>query len=216
MLYKNLPLYNLVIDDDDTLGVDKISLVDLPAVEENFLLFDETKHIDYSFSVQNEEKRLVSGIAMVADRPIYRETPDKKGYYVIFSKDTIEKIVNRFAKNNYAFNISIQHKTDVTDCYVVESFIINKERGICPKEFADVEDGSWYTTVKIDNDSVWDAIKNGEGLNGFSVEIRAIAEEFNKTEPTNKEVPQEGPKHNWLENILSGHLIIKEEQNNEH
>ena len=211
MMYKNLPLYNLVIDDDDTLGVDKISLVDLPAVEENFLLFDETKHIDYSFSVQNEEKRLVSGIAMVADRPIYRETPDKKGYYVVFSKETIEKIAHRFAKNNYAFNISTQHKTDVTDCYVVESFIINKERGICPKEFADVEDGSWYTTVKIDNDDVWNAIKNGDGLNGFSVEIRAIAEEFNKTEPTNEEPHQEMKEKNWLENLLSGKIINKED-----
>ena len=213
MLYKNLPLYSLVIDDDDTLGVDKISLVTYPAVEENFLLFDDTKRVDYSFSIQNEEKRIVSGIAMVADRPIYRETPDKKGYYVVFSKETIEKIAHRFAKNNYAFNISVGHKVDVPDCYVVESFIINKERGICPKEFADVEDGSWYTTVKIDNDSVWDAIKNGEGLNGFSVEIRAIAEEFNKTEISNVESPVEGPKRNWLENILAGRLIIKEEQN---
>ena len=211
MLYKNLPLYNLVIDDDDTLGVDKISLVDLPAVEENFLLFDETKHIDYSFSVQNEEKRLVSGIAMVADRPIYRETPDKKGYYVVFSKDTIEKIAHRFAKNNYAFNISVGHKVDVPDCYVVESFIINKERGICPKEFADVEDGSWYTSVKIDNDDVWNAIKNGDGLNGFSVEIRAIAEEFNKTEPNIGEVHQERSENNWLENLLSGKIINKED-----
>ena len=213
MLYKNLPLYNLVIDDDDTLGVDKISLVTYPAVEENFLLFDETKRADYSFSIQNEEKRIVSGIAMVADRPIYRETPDKKGYYVIFSKDTIEKIVNRFAKNNYAFNISIQHKTDVTDCYVVESFIINKERGICPKEFADVEDGSWYTSVKIDNEDLWNEIKNGEGLNGFSVEIRAIAEEFNKTEPSNVESPSKGPKDNWLSSILSGKFTNKDEQN---
>ena len=214
MLYKNLPLYNLVIDDDDTLGVDKISLVTYPAVEENFLLFDETKRADYSFSIQNEDKRIVSGIAMVADRPIYRETPDKKGYYVIFSKDTIEKIVNRFAKNNYAFNISIQHKTDVTDCYVVESFIINKERGICPKEFADVEDGSWYTSVKIDNEELWNEIKNGEGLNGFSVEIRAIAEEFNKkTENSNVESPSKGPKDNWLSSLLSGKFTNKDEQN---
>lgn len=213
MLYKNLPLYNLVIDDDDTLGVDKISLVTYPAVEENFLLFDETKRADYSFSIQNEEKRIVSGIAMVADRPIYRETPDKKGYYVVFSKETIEKIAHRFAKNNYAFNISTQHKTDVPNCYVVESFIINKERGICPKEFADVEDGSWYTSVKIDNQEIWDEIKTGDALNGFSVEIRAIAEEFNKTEHTNVE-PHPGMKEKgWLENILSGHLIIKDEQN---
>ena len=213
MLYKNLPLYNLVIDDDDTLGVDKISLVTYPAVEENFLLFDETKRADYSFSIQNEEKRIVSGIAMVADRPIYRETPDKKGYYVIFTKDTIEKIAHRFAKNNYAFNISTQHKTDVDNCYVVESFIINKERGICPKEFADVEDGSWYTSVKIDNQELWNEIKSGDGLNGFSVEIRAIAEEFNKTERTNEESPSKGPKDNWLSSLLSGKFTNKDEQN---
>ena len=211
MLYKNLPLYNLVIDDDESLGVDKISLVTYPAVEENFLLFDETKRADYSFSIQNEDKRIVSGIAMVADRPIYRETPDKKGYYVIFSKDTIEKIAHRFAKNNYAFNISTQHKTDVPNCYVVESFIINKERGICPKEFADVEDGSWYTSVKIDNQELWNEIKNGEGLNGFSVEIRAIAEEFNKTENSNVEPHQEIKENNWLENLLSGKIINKED-----
>lgn len=211
MLYKNLPLYNLVIDDDDTLGVDKISLVTYPAVEENFLLFDETKRADYSFSIQNEEKRIVSGIAMVADRPIYRETTDKKGYYVIFSKDTIEKIAHRFAKNNYAFNISTQHKTDVPNCYVVESFIINKERGICPKEFADVEDGSWYTSVKIDNQEIWDEIKTGDALNGFSVEIRAIAEEFNKTEHTNEEPHQEMKENNWLQNLLSGKIINKED-----
>lgn len=211
MLYKNLPLYNLVIDDDDTLGVDKISLVTYPAVEENFLLFDETKRADYSFSIQNEEKRIVSGIAMVADRPIYRETTDKKGYYVVFSKETIEKIAHRFAKNNYAFNISTQHKTDVPNCYVVESFIINKERGICPKEFADVEDGSWYTSVKIDNQEIWDEIKTGDALNGFSVEIRAIAEEFNKTEHTNEEPHQEMKENNWLQNLLSGKIINKED-----
>lgn len=209
MLYKNLPLYNLVIDDDDTLGVDKISLVTYPAVEENFLLFDETKRADYSFSIQNEEKRIVSGIAMVADRPIYRETPDKKGYYVVFSKETIEKIAHRFAKNNYAFNISTQHKTDVPNCYVVESFIINKERGICPKEFADVEDGSWYTSVKIDNKEIWDEIKTGDALNGFSVEIRAIAEEFNKTEVRTNEESKE--KYNWLESLLRGKISNKED-----
>lgn len=207
MLYNKLPLYNLVIDDDEELGVNKISLVDFPAIEQDFLLFNDTKHVDCSFSIQNEEKRIVSGIAMLADHPIYRETPNKEGYYVVFSKDTIEKIAHRFAKNNYAFNISTQHETDVDNCYVVESFIINKERGICPKEFSDVEDGSWYTSVKIDNPEVWEAIKNSDALNGFSVEIKAIAEEFNKTEPTNEEPSQEGPKSNWLENIFKGRLI---------
>ena len=56
-------------------------------------------------------------------------------------------------------------------------------------------------------------IKNTDLLRGFSVEIIATPHKMSKIEPTNQEVPQEGPKHNWLENILSGRLIIKEEQN---
>ena len=109
MLYNKLPLYKMVLDDGEDLGVSKISLVEFPAVEEDFLLFENKEPKEYKFKVQDEEKHIVSGIVMVADRPIYREDSYGKGYYVVFPKETIEELAFRFAKNKYIFNISINH-----------------------------------------------------------------------------------------------------------
>lgn len=201
MLYNKLPLYKMVLDDGEDLGVSKISLVEFPAVEEDFLLFENKELKEYKFEVQDEEKHIVSGIVMVADRPIYREDSYGKGYYVVFPKETIEELAFRFAKNKYIFNISIDHMYDVDNCYVCESFIINKERGICPVEFSDVEDGSWFASVKIENEDLWNAIKNGEGYNGFSVEVKTLVEEFSKQ---NEKVPE-----NWLKTIFAGKIFTK-------
>ena len=83
--------------------------------------------------------------------------------------------MQKFAKDNNGFNISLQHELDVKDCYVVESYLINKERGIVPQEFSDIEDGSWVVSVKIENPKVWEYIKEGN-CSGFSIEILAIPE----------------------------------------
>ena len=88
MLYNKLPLYKMVLDDGEDLGVSKISLVEFPAVEEDFLLFENKEPKEYKFKVQDEEKHIVSGIVMVADRPIYREDSYGKGYYVVFPKES--------------------------------------------------------------------------------------------------------------------------------
>ncbi len=50
---KNLPTYNLIINDtDEELGIDKMSFVERPAVEVNFLKFENAK-----LTFQDEEKR---------------------------------------------------------------------------------------------------------------------------------------------------------------
>jgi len=54
--------------------------------------------------------------------------------------------------------------------YVIESLIIDKERGIStPKGFDEVPDGSWWGSMRVENDEVWQQIKDGV-FNGFSVE----------------------------------------------
>jgi hypothetical protein len=50
----------------------------------------------------------------------------------------------------------------------VESFIID-ERKPTPKGFSKLPDGSWFGTMKVDNDEVWQQIKSGE-FRGFSIE----------------------------------------------
>ena len=174
MVVNGLPCYSLNIDDSENTGCFKISLVDFPAVETSFLCFDAEPE-KYNFKVTDDEKHIVTGIALRCNVPIYRVAPDGTEYYVLFTKETVEHIMQKFAKDNNGFNISIQHELDVNDCYVVESYLINKERGIVPQEFSDIEDGSWVVSVKIENPKVWQYIKEGN-CSGFSIEILAIPE----------------------------------------
>ena len=189
MTINNLPLYELMFDDNDsTLGCSKISLVESPAVEEFFLKFskdvEEKEH--KSFYFKDDSKHIVTGIAMRADYPIYRNQ-DGQEFYVQFSKDTIDKMMQKFMKEQRLFDISLDHNQDVKDCYLIESFIINKERGICPNEFSDVEDGSWIISVKIENQDVWNKICSGE-VKGFSIETEMIANAFSNQKQKAKEL----------------------------
>ena len=189
MTINNLPLYELQFDDNDsTLGCSKISLVEEPAVEEFFLKFskDEQEKEHKSFYFKDDSKHIVTGIAMRADYPIYRNQ-DGQEFYVQFSKDTIEKMMQKFMKEQRLFDISLDHNQDVRDCYLIESFIINKERGICPNEFSDVEDGSWIISVKIENEDVWNKICSGE-VKGFSIETEMIASAFSNQKQKAKEL----------------------------
>jgi hypothetical protein len=126
----------------------------------------------HQFKIQNEEKRIVSGFFMVADLPIMRAKENGEIFYVVFKKDTINKIVNKFFKMGYSNNINIMHNKDekANGVYVIESLIIDKERGInTPKGFDDAPDGSWWGSMRVENDEIWEKVKAGV-FNGFSVE----------------------------------------------
>ena len=159
-----LPIYDAVIATVDD-GIYTISLVDEPAVESNFLYFNKERQ--YNFKVENDEQRLVTGCVLRADYPILRD-----GYYIRFSKDTIKLMAEKMLADNTQNNINLQHNHNqyVEDVYLRELFIKDVEKGINPKGFEDVEDGSLFATYKVFNDDVWQSVKEGE-FKGFSVEI---------------------------------------------
>ena len=178
-----LPTYKIVINmDDDVTGMTAVSLVEHPAIEVPFLCFETEKQ---SFQLNND-KRIITGPAILADTPIYRNSPSRGEYQVVFTKETIRQIVEKYAKNQLFNVVNLQHNEDtfVNNCYMVESLIIDKERGICPNEFKDIPDGSWIVSYKVDDDALWNEIKNGKHLNGFSIEILSEVElmESNKKE----------------------------------
>jgi len=120
----------------------------------------------------DKERRLISGGLMIADLPIYRK--DEMGeYYVVFDKEQIEKIAQRFFKKGYTHNVNMMHDSErqVNGVYMVESFIIDKTRGIrTPEGYPTLTEGSWFGTFKVDNNEIWnDFIKTGV-FKGFSVE----------------------------------------------
>ena len=180
-----LPLFELKIYDDinDDAEVNFVSLVDRPAIQRNWNAFKEK----YKFEIISEEKRIISGPLMLADTPIFRSDATHGDYYVMFSKDTIFKIAQKFFKKGYQANVNVNHDPSqkVDGVVMFESFISDEERGIAPmKGFEDAPDGSWFGSFKVENDDTWQKVKNGE-VKGFSVEG---VFEYSKTKSKDQEM----------------------------
>lgn len=164
----NLPVFEMLLDEQDGTEVNYVALVDRPAIEKNFLAFSEKAH----FAVLDAEKQIVAGPVMLSDTPIYRRDEKMGEYYVMFSKDTVEKAAQLFFKRGYQNNVNLAHdasmKPDGIGFY--QSFITDSKIGILPmKGFEDAPEGSWFMVAKVDNPAVWDMVKNGT-FKGFSVE----------------------------------------------
>jgi len=162
-----LPIYKMTINDADDSGVSYVALVDEPAIEVDWFAFNK----QIKFKASDPDRRIITGALMIADLPIYRNDPKIGEFMVQFDAPTIEKIVQKFFKNNNSNNVNEMHDTPIEGVYMYESFITDKDRGIlAPKGFKNVPDGSWFGSYKVDNDDVWeDFIKTGE-FKGFSVE----------------------------------------------
>jgi hypothetical protein len=164
------PIYELMISEDldDNAEVSYVALVDRPAIQRNWNAFKQ----NFKFEIVSEEKRIISGPLMLADSPIYRSDSTHGEYYVVFSKDTIFKIAQKFFKKGYQNNVNLMHdqSQQVDGITMFESFISDKDRGISAmKGFEDAPDGSWFGSFKVENDEVWAKVKAGQ-FKGFSVE----------------------------------------------
>ena len=191
------PIYDAVINNSED-GTFCVSLVDNPATEVGFVVFDEDKPI-VKFSVDDEKERIVSGIIMLADTPIYRRTADNFEYYIKFSKDTLKLMAEKMIFDGVGSSVNIQHENNsyVDGVNLLEIFIIDRAKGINPTYFENVPDGSLVGSYKIHNDEVWEMIMKGEVLS-FSLEgiFTMVEEKFENIEETHN-------KENKLKNKMS-------------
>lgn len=164
----NLPVYKVHIT-DDKYGIDKISLVEYPAFKVNFLAFSNDKK-QVMLTVDNEEQRIITGVVARCDYPIYRNQ-DGYEFYITFDKEVIEEMAMKLLADNHQNNVNIEHKSnsDVDGVIMREIFIKDSSKGVNPKGFEDISDGSLFATYKVFNDDVWNAVKDGT-YKGFSLE----------------------------------------------
>lgn len=175
MTYNTLPIYEIVVDEEN-LGMTAVSLVHDPAIEADFMHFK--KHEPVMIEMENEEKRIVSGPAILADTPIYRRMNGEE-FLVVFTKDTIREIVHKYMKNNYGNIVTINHNGEESSsaATIIESYFVDHENGPVPAFWeknneTTLPDGSWYVTYKIEDDNLWNQIKTGQ-VKGFSIELFA-------------------------------------------
>lgn len=170
--YNNLPIFYLDVD-DTVEGVSIVSIVDFPAIERDFLTFSKDEKVRFSY---DEEKHVLTGPALIPDFPIYRRNENGE-FYVTFTKEAIQRIVEKFFRDFNATNVNLEHSEMTESCIIFESYLLDKERNIAPKEFSDLPDGTWLISMKVNDRALWDEIKAGK-FNGFSVEgILKIEEE---------------------------------------
>ncbi len=164
-----IPVYNAIISDSSQ-GMDKISLIDAPAVMSDFLKFKEQPK-QVLFAVANEEKRLVYGVIMRADFPIYRRDNEMGEYYLIYKADTIRQMAEKYLADGKCNNVNLMHQdgSDVEGVQMVQYFIKDSAMGVSPAGFDNISDGSLFGEFHITNDEVWAAVKDGT-YKGFSLE----------------------------------------------
>lgn len=166
---KKLPIYKLIVTDNEESGVNFNSFVGEPATEEDFFIFSKEARQEVSQFKIDEKRRIVTGVMMVADKPIYRNSNGEE-FMVVFDADTIEKIAIKFFADNFNNNVNTEHAKEVQDVVLFESMVIDKRRGIsAPKGFPKLNEGTWIASYKINNDELWDDVMNGK-FKGFSVE----------------------------------------------
>jgi hypothetical protein len=166
-LFNGKPLYAVSVDPEET-GMFCISLVDDPATEVDFLAFNKDEK-PMEFAVQDEEKRMVRGVVMTCDSPIYRRDKNGYEYYVTYSKDTIRTMAEKYLAMGFQNNVDEMHSWELEEgIHMQEFFIKDTENGINPKGFESVKDGSLFAQFHVLNDDVWNAIKDGT-YKGFSL-----------------------------------------------
>ena len=199
-----LPIYDIIIDtESEDLNMSCISLVTDPAVEKDFECFSKDKK-PMKFSVTDQEKHCITGVAIRADVPIYRYSPDKGEYYVRFSKETIEQIVYKYSKQNLWNSVSLEHSGQNIDSAVMVEFYLKSENK-CPKGFEEIENGSLMVTYKITDENLWDKVKNSDEINGFSIEIMADLEPTNEFVESDLQSTEEFVKNekDFFENLMN-------------
>lgn len=162
----DLETIELFIDDEDQSGIEAISLVEFPAIEENFVALSKHK---IELKTMDEEKRLVVGLALVPDKKIYRNNGGFE-YNITFSKDTVRKAAEKYLKSLKIHNATIEHEMEVDGVYLTESWIVeDKAKDKTALYDLNAPEGAWAVAMRIENDEVWEDVKAGKYL-GFSIE----------------------------------------------
>jgi hypothetical protein len=187
---KTTSIVELVIDGNEELAIDAISLVSAPAIEQDFVFFGKEKN-NLTFAKVDEDKRMLVSPALIPDKQIFRHDPQTQSdYYVFFSKDTVRQASELYLKNNNHHKATQEHSERVSGVLTIESWIIDDPKMDKSTLYGfSLPKGTWMVSMRITNDEVWKEIKSGT-LKGLSIEgyFTDKMEKMSETTPTDEEI----------------------------
>lgn len=167
---ENLPVYEIMVTDDDETGMKLISLVDNPAIGVKGMLFSEQKPLEYYFK-KEDDKQIIVGPALIPDLKIRRGSDEDSGYFVYFSKETIERMVSKFNSTGTNRRINIDHSNRMVDGYIMEDWIIEDPVYDKSRKYGfELPVGTYMIKVKIEDPDFWMSEIKESGKYGFSIE----------------------------------------------
>lgn len=168
--YKGLPLYEIEFDDELSV-FNSVSFVTEPAIMEGFIQLSKQDEPRVQLKV-NKENRIVSGPALIPGEPIYRNQGGRQ-FYITWSAETIKQVAINFFKHNRQNEGNVEHQFPINGITYWESYLIDKQRGITPKEFETLPDGTWMLSAKVNDEQTWNLITEG-ALTGFSIDMSNV------------------------------------------
>ena len=162
-------IVELVIDEFDELaGIEAISVVENPAIEEDFIALKN--HQEIKLAEVDKEKRILLGPLLIPNKPIYRKNQEDE-YYIYFSRETVRKASEGFLMKGNQSKSTIEHQHSIKGLTLVESWLVEDEVHDKSRKYnMNVPVGTWMGAIKVNNDEVWNEyVKTGK-VKGFSVE----------------------------------------------
>lgn len=169
MYNSKLPLYQALIEDEND-GIYAVSLVTWPAVEKNWVCFND-QNKEYLFNIQNEEEHIITGPIMLANTPIYRRDESGYEYNIVYKPETIKIMSQKMLSDQTYNNIDLQHDGQLLDksmVQLIELYIVDKAKGIAPTFMNNIPDGSLIGSYKVMDEKLWNSCKDGT-FQGFSL-----------------------------------------------
>ncbi len=193
-----MKIIELILSDEEfNSGVEAISIVEQPAIEEDFVALKNQK--EYKFAEADKDKKILVGPLLIPNKPIFRQEGQEEGYYIYFSRDTVRKASQMFLKNGNQSKSTLEHQTKLSGLTLVESWIVDDPEMDKTKLYGmELPKGTWAGTVKVDNAEVWNEyVKTGK-VKGFSIEGYFA----DKAERPKELVPEELSKEEYAQDTL--------------
>jgi hypothetical protein len=163
-----LPVYEIMIEDGDDTGISLISLVEDPAIMMKGMAFSNKDVMTFK---EAGDKQIIIGPALIPNMRIYREDEKFGQYYVMFSTETIAKMVEKFNKYGSNRKINLDHSNQMVDAYIVEDWIVEDSVYDKSRKYGfEVPVGTYMIMVKIEDKNFWESEVKGNGKFGFSIE----------------------------------------------
>lgn len=176
-----LPVYELQFDENEGNHISAISIVETPAIAENFFAFSKQQPLYFT-----EDKQMIIGPALIPNKKLFRNQNGKK-FFTFFSASTIVHIKDWIIANG-AVKSNLFHQSDENDNPILQDVYLSEiwiKEGHQDKSsmygYSHLPVGTLFVAYKVKDADVWQLIKEGR-IKGFSIEG------IFKVVPTNFEV----------------------------